>query len=327
MKGQWKTRVLQPANLSAELAAGDDAEVLLLESSYLQSSDTRKLVWRYLTNRRGVLLVVNRVTPGVIGALRELGFEASDAIAARDGGEKFSYVFTGHPIFHPFLSPDFGNLLGIKVSKYFRLKSNEAMPLIFGESGEALFFQGTKMQGKLFVIGFGLDREHTSWPIDQTFIPFLDLALQAARTVDPEPTNFEPGEINPFSLTANESAVEVQLSQRGAVQARAAVEQGKAKLRMPDQPGLYTLTGKGVRERILSVNSSPKESELNYVESPDALKVWQVTPSPGSGRTAESRTAATLAGILPQRYWWWMMLGGLLMLTLEMAATELKGKR
>src|SRR6266480_2465782 len=63
-----------------------------------------------------------------------------------------------------------------------------------------LFFQGTKFPGKLFVTAFGLDREHTSWPIHQTFIPFLDLTLQTARAEDPTPTSFEPGEIAMIQL-------------------------------------------------------------------------------------------------------------------------------
>ena len=76
MRGQWATRVLEPTKLAAELAANQDADVLCLESNYLQSGDARKLLWRYLTNGRGVVLLVNRVTPSIVGCLRELGFEA-----------------------------------------------------------------------------------------------------------------------------------------------------------------------------------------------------------------------------------------------------------
>ena len=54
MRGQWATRVLEPTKLAAELAANEDADVLVVESNYLQSGDARKLLWRYLTNGRGV---------------------------------------------------------------------------------------------------------------------------------------------------------------------------------------------------------------------------------------------------------------------------------
>src|SRR5262249_43019541 len=176
MRGQWVTRVLDPARLEDEVAANQDADVLCLESNYLQSSAARKLVSRYLGNHRGVLLFVNRLTPAIEGCLRELGFEVEGTReAGAEGPEKFQFVFSNHPIFHPFLSPDYGNLMDIKVSQYVRLKSASALPLIFSDHGAGLFFQGTRPSDKLFVAAFGMDRDHTTWPIDQTFIPFLDL--------------------------------------------------------------------------------------------------------------------------------------------------------
>src|SRR5213075_459189 len=145
--------------------------------------------------------------------------------------------FSNHPIFHPFLSPEYGNLMDIKVSKYVRLKTSQAMPLIFSERGAGLFFQGSKLQGKLFVLPFGMDREHTSWPVHQTFVPFLDLALQTARAEDPTPTNFEPGEVAVIQVPAGAGVRTVVLRDDQRELARAAVEQGRAQLHLPDLPG------------------------------------------------------------------------------------------
>src|ERR1043166_4864639 len=134
MKGRWATHWIEPAKISDELSANQDAEVLCIESNYLQSGDARKLISRYLSNGRGVLLLVNRLTPRINGFLRELGFEAEGMVNAPKGApEKFQFVFSNHPIFHPFLSPDYGNLMDIKVLKYARLKATQAMPLIFSE--------------------------------------------------------------------------------------------------------------------------------------------------------------------------------------------------
>ena len=265
-----------------------------VESNYLQSGDARKLLWRYVTNGRGVLLLVNRVTPSISGCLRELGFEAEGTVSAEKGSaERFQFVFSNHPIFHPFLSPDYGNLMDVKVSKYVQLKGSQAMPLIFSEKGAGLFFQGTKFPGKLFVAAFGLDREHTSWPIDQTFIPFLDLTLQTARAEDPTPTTFEPGEISKIQLPAGSAVREAVLRDERSVLSRAPVEQGRAQVRMPDKPGVYTLTyDDGTQaEKMFSVNPSPKESQLAYVDAPEALKVWQVNLPPGRGKAAAAAAA------------------------------------
>jgi hypothetical protein len=324
MRGQWATHVLEPARLAAELAANNDADVLCIESNYLQSGDARKLLWRYLTNGRGVLLLVNRLTPAISGYLRELGFEAEGIVTpGKSSPEKFQFVFSNHPIFHPFLSPDFGNLMGVKVAKYVRLKASQAMPLIFSERGAGLFFQGTRPPGKLFVAAFGLDREHTTWPVDQTFIPFLDLTLQTARADDPTPTTFEPGEMGLIQLPSGCKAREVVLRGETREWARAPVEQGRAELRMPGQPGLYTLSyDSGAQiEKIFAINPSPKESELAYEDPAETLGTWQMSraASPATFAAISPGARITLAGILQQHYWWWMVLGSLLALMLEMA--------
>ncbi|MEI6784146.1 MAG: BatA domain-containing protein [Verrucomicrobiota bacterium] len=331
MRGQWATRMLEPSKLAAELAATEDADVLVIESNYLQSSDARKLLWRYLTNSRGVVLLVNRVTPSISGCLRELGFEAEGTVSEeKGGGERFQFVYSNHPIFHPFLSPDFGNLMDVRVSKYVQLKASQAMPLIFSEKGAGLFFQGTKFPGKLFVAAFGLDREHTSWPIDQTFVPFLDLTLQTARAEDPTPTTFEPGEISKVQLPAGSAVKEAVLRDDRSVLFRAPAELGRVQVRMPDKPGVYALTyddGTPV-EKMFSVNPSPKESQLAYVDEPEAPRAWRVNLPPGSAKVAAAaRGKVSLSGILQQRWWWWMVIGGLAALLLEMVLAGLGRER
>jgi hypothetical protein len=321
MRGQWAMRPIEPAALTAELGQNQDADVLCLESNYLQSAEARKLLWRYLTNGRGVILLVNRITPSIAGFLRELGFESEGEVQSAQGGsEKFQYVFLNHPIFHPFLSSDFGNLLDIRISKYFRLKTSQALPLIFSEKGAPLFFQGTKQ--KLFVLAFGLDREHTSWPVHQTFIPFLDLCLQAARAEDPTPTNFEPGEVAQVQLPGAAFVREVVLrGANGNVVSRVAAEQGRAQIRVPASPGLYSVTydDSSRIEKVLSVNPPPKESELDYAESPETLKVWQIERPMGTEKwRAVPAAQGSRTGILQQRIWWWMLIAGLAALMVEM---------
>jgi hypothetical protein len=329
MRGRWATRVLEPTKLTEELAANQDADVLCLESNYLQSGDARKLLSRYLANGRGVVLFVNRVTPSIAGCLRELGFELENTVATPKGKpDHFQFVFSNHPIFHPFLSPDYGNLMDIKVEKYVQIKGSQAMPLIFSEKGDGLFFQGSKLPGKFFVAAFGLDREHTSWPVDQTFIPFLDLTLQTARADDPTPTSFEPGEITLVPAPAGSPAHEIVLHDDRAVIARVPLQQGKAELKMPNKPGLYTLTydDSSQTEKLFSVNPSPKESQLTCVDSPEAMKVWRVNLPSEPAKVATPATPAkiSLTAVLQQRWWWWMVLGGLVAMMLETALAEIK---
>src|SRR4029434_3229533 len=59
---------------------------------------------------------------------------------------------------------------------------------------------------------------------------------------------------------------------------RAPVALGKAQLRLPDQPGVYSVSWDEGTEpgKIFSVNPSPKESLLRFVAAPAALKLWQM---------------------------------------------------
>ncbi len=326
MRGQWNARILEPSKLSEELAANRDADVLVVESNFLQAGDARKLLWRYLTSGRGVVLLVNRVTPAITGFLRELGFETDGTFTAEKGKpDRFQFVFSNHPIFHPFLSSDYGNLMEIGVSQYVRLKGGQSMPLIFSEKGSALMFQGTKTQGKLFVTAFGMDRAQTSWPVHQTFVPFLDLLLQTARAEDPTPTSFEPGEVSVVQLPVGSPARTVMLQDAKGVVAQAPVEQGKAQLRLPDSPGSYNVTfdeGKRI-EKIFTVNPSPKESLLTYVDDPETMKLWKMNLPPDAAKGVEASVGKVgMTAILQQRLWWWMVLAGLLVLILEMALAD-----
>ncbi len=94
---------------------------------------------------------------------------------------------------------------------------------------------------------------------------------------------------------------------------------------------MYDLTLDDAREpaQVLSVNPSPKESQLVYDTDPHVIDLWRLTHP---GDTAKpppvvSPQPVRLAGILQQRLWWWMLLGGLLALLLETALAEGKKPR
>lgn len=328
MRGQWSAKVVEPAELAGEVAAGpeSDAEVLLVESGYLQSGDARKLVNRYLGEGRGVVLLVDRLTPNVTGALRELGIEAETFVTLEKDQRNLAFFAANHPMLHPFATPENGNLLEVEVNKYARLKVAEGVPLIFARDGSGLFLQAKKFRGKLLVAAFGLDREHTSWPVHPTFIPFLDLALQSARAEDATPQEYEPGQVASFQLPGAAGVVAqgngpgrgLVLRGGGEMFHRVVVEGGRCEVRMPERPGLYALGWENEQQplKVFSVNVPGKESELAYVAEPEALRGWQV---PSGTKVAGSNGKVSLAGVLHQRLWWWMLLAGLGLLGAETA--------
>ncbi len=325
MRGRWSTELLDPARLGdTEVARAD---VLCLESSCLQSAEVRKLLHTRLANGDGVLLVVNRLSPAIEGCLRELGFEAAGM--ARPGEQSpdgFRFILFNHPVLHPFSSPDFGNLQEIRIFEFARLKSSAATPLVFGQGGEELLFQSSNLRGKLLVIAFGLDREHTSWPIHPSFIPFIDLCLQGTRTQDPTPGTFEPGELARIAIPKDNKSSTFVLESGKREVARGSLTQGHLAIRLPDEPGAYELRADGSQqvERVLCVNPSAKESQLVYNGSPETLKRWRNAPSGGQAGSSLATVAGELrvSELLQQRLWWWMLLGGLLVLMLEMSLAD-----
>jgi len=308
MKGRWATRVLEPSRLAAEATAERREEVLCVEGNFLQSEDARTLVTRWLDAGSGVVLLVNRLSAPLVNVLRELGFEVQGETTEPT---VFQYVYGNHPIFHPFVSADFGNLSEVTVRRHARLKSATAIPLAFSQSGDVLLFQGTKTRGKLFVCGFGLDREQTNWPVHPTFIPFLDLCLQQARAEDTTPADFEPGDACVVNLPGNTSVHEVVLRDDARELSRTSVIDRRAQLVAPLSPGLYAVSydANPTVEKMISVNPSPKESYLKYVSAPEALAAWQLPRATQPSRPATTNLvfAQTLAAILQQQWWWWTL--------------------
>jgi hypothetical protein len=318
MKGRWVT---QPAEPWSEVGrSGELSDVLVLEATYLQSEKVRDLTLRYLGEGRGVLLFVERDTPLVEAVLRDLGLEPRPQRGAAGREVGFRYLAADHPIFQPFLSPDFGSLTGIRVRDYLPLKATGANGLLFAETGDAVVFEGTRTKGRLLVFGFGISRAQTNWAIDPTFIPFLDLCLQYVRDEAPREATLLPGEPHVLDLPKGAAVHEVVLMAASEVVGRAPVDGGRATLRLPRRPGLYVVTHDAdpTPQAVLAVNPSPKESILRYVAEPPALQAWQAPPaSPPHAGPSSRRAAASRQAAADQRLWWWALAAAGLLLAAE----------
>lgn len=329
MRGYWATKFFEPSDSESGRPEAS-ADVLIVESPYLHYPQIRDLIQQYLDDDRGVLLLVTYVSPVVQGYLEKLGFELQDDVRVDASSAAFRYVFTDNPVFRPFRSPDFGNLMEIAVRRYRRLKSAVAMPLVFSASGDALLFQVTPARGRLFVFPFALDRSETNWPIHPTFIPFLDLCLRNAQRSRLEQTSFEPGETIVWDLSSEAEAagdsgspgeppaIQWVLTDKEEVLERGRSEDGRVEFTVPDKPGLYTFDyGSGTtRTLTLSVNPPPLESDLTYLDSNDPVRAWAQSAPAQQPRPAAA-TVADNPQIMNQLIWWFLLLAGLAMLFIE----------
>jgi hypothetical protein len=322
MKGRWVTQALDPANPGlAEAPEAQLADVLVLEGDYAQSERVRQLAFRYLNAGRGVVLLLSRSTPLLRGFLEELGVSVT-GVAATGQAQGFRYVASDHPVFKPFLGGELGDLLEPRVLSHLRLAGREVVPLAFGASGDPLILEGTATKGRLLIFAFGFTRHDTDWPLLPSFLPFLDLTLQHARSATPIETSVVPGELLVHAAPPSGRPRELVLRAGTRELARVAFDDaGRARLPAPGTPGLYTLAydADPATQAMVAVNPPARESELRYVKEPAALRAWSRPPetekAPAAAVDLRSRAQA-----LDQRLWWWLLLGGVLALGGESAS-------
>jgi hypothetical protein len=107
------------------------------------------------------------------------------------------------------------------------------------------------------------------------------------------------------------------------------VERGHARLRLPDEPGIYALTydSQPQVQKLFSVNPSPKESQLAFIENPPTVRAWRADLPAALPAVSTPSAHLPLSIILQQRWWWWMVLAGLAALMLEMALAQTRKER
>jgi hypothetical protein len=327
MQEAWEARATEPTEAVAAARLGELADLLCLESHYFRESTAAKvLLQQYLDADRGVLLVVDEAGPEVADVLKEFGFtlDAKPVIAAKP--EPAGYVQRDHPIFQPFRSPDFGNLTDVHFTRHFAVRSSNATPLLFTDGGDPLLFELSGHR-KLLLTTFAIDREATDWPLQPTFVPFLDLCLQSLRRELPTPTNLLPREVGVFHLPTESKAREFVVSDGARELERGPIDGRRVQFAAPAKPGVYFVRFDSESDPPLwlSVNPPPLESELTYTDPAEVVAKIVQPEKPAEPAPQLTRTELTRAEILQQRLWWIILLVALLALFGENLWLALRG--
>ena len=332
MKGRWDVRVAdQDDLLDRDQDSGPD--VLCLESHRLKSPEVRSLVRDDLSAGRGVILLVDQITPVISGFLRDMGIEA-EALQDEPGQPAtFRYVYAEHPVFAPFRTAEFGNLAEVEFENYRRLKVRDATSLAFSAAGEPLLFESHAGPGRLLVFSFAFDRSDTNWPIHPTFIPFLDQALRYVRGEAVTGTSFQPAESVVWELPAGVEAERVVVAALDPDSLDVAtdafeplvveVKARKATFALPPQVGHFAVRSESgqLLGTILDVNASPLESELRYETQPTVLAAWQreATNDTPQRVARDDPMAISLSKMeaLQQRNWWYFLTAAMALFMVE----------
>jgi hypothetical protein len=325
-RGHWSAQLLRPADLP-DLAAAPGApagDVLMIDADYLQANAGRELVDRYIQSGRGVFVMMDRDSPLLNGFLQKIGFQP--ALAAPMDTEPvlqpIRYFVPESPIFLPFTTPDFSNLLEVRILDRVHLHALAAKPLLFSQNGDALLFELPPVPGRMLLSTFAFERSQTDWVVHPSFVPFLDSALQYLRPQPQLSQTLEPGQVWVAQLPPDDHPPTAVLRDlTGKELARTAVDPDhhRATFPAPDQPGVYSLTYDAdprIRQ-MLAVNPSLKESDLNYLNgTPPVLKAWTLSSSQPAPVQASAVLLAT-AQASQQIVWWGLLLVAALALFAE----------
>ena len=327
MKGRWSVRKV---GIDPPGAVDLDDDVLVVEASYLPSPPVEERVTAMLASGRGVVVVVDHASPLVTGALRTLGveLESTRELGPFEGDElKFRYVAAHPPMFRPFLAGGLGEVHDAHVFRYFPLDPDRVQSILYSATGDPLVAEVPGRRGRLLLIAFPLEREHTDWPLQTSFVPFLDQVLAYVRKQDNDTDPSAPGEWCTLPI-ARDRAVH-RLVFRGDDGFRQELETGQGeavRFRSPARPGLYKVHSDDGLERLLAVNSAAEESALEYDAEPRAIAVWTSARATPESEEAEASPGAP-ADAEEQRWWPALLLAALALTALELAILCLNRER
>lgn len=328
MKGRWSVR-----KLAMDRVGDPDPEddVFVVEASYLPSPAVRDRVARMLAAGRGVVVVVDHASPLVADALRALGaeFVSPVEVGPFEGDQSaFRYVAMHHPVFRPFLAGGLGEVGDARVFRHFALRPDGLQSILYSTAGDPLIAELPGKRGRLLLIAFPLERDHTDWPLQTSFVPFLDHVLDYVRKRDHDHGASLPGEWRALAMPRDRRPERLVISSRDGFHQQVDVAGAEvARFRAPSQPGLYEIRfdDHPHLERILAVNPADEESALEYDPEPRAIAMWTSAPAP------DAREAEAVTGSPPdadQQTWWHrLLLGALVLALLELAMLSLHRER
>ncbi|MBM3998038.1 MAG: hypothetical protein FJ297_00605 [Planctomycetes bacterium] len=314
LSGRWTVRTTEPG----DEATRDPFDVMMVEVSRLAAGPVRERLRSHWAAGGGIVLFVDSVPDPVVGFLEDLGIESGATRDLPDDGSPIRYFHPDHPLFAPFASGEFGALTDVRVHRYTTTRAPNGVPCLFAADGEPIGWD-VPAKGKMFVLGFGMEKTHTDWPLSVSFVPFVDRCLDACRAPPPPWEAYEPGERCVWRPPNSETAARVVLRDGSEIRSRANVEGGAARLDLPAAPGLYSVHYDDRRETVgmIGVNPSRFESILAYADGGAVVDRCVVSDVREPSRAAAGPLSQTEASILRQRIWWWLLLGGIGALTAE----------
>jgi hypothetical protein len=273
-----------------------------------------------LTSGRGVVVVIDHASPLVAEALRTLGVELADTreVGPFTGKEvEFRYVASHHPVFRPFLAGGLGEIADAHVFRYFPLAPDHVQSIAYSARGDPLVAEVPGRRGRLLLIAFPLERDDTDWPLQTSFVPFLDQALAYVRKRSDDFAPNAPGEWWTLPVPQGRDLRRLVVAGSDGYRQELETVPGEVvRFRAPARAGLYEVRSHDGVERLIALNSAAEESALEYDAEPRAIEVWR---SASGSETREADAPASAPADAREQTWW----HSLLVVALALTAVEL----
>ena len=209
----------------------------------------------------------------------------------------------GHPALAAFAGQSLLPLLEVEFYQGFDLAGDALAPIANWPDGKMALAELDSGGHRLLLAGFPLDRATTDWPVQPSFVPFVDCVtrwLGAARDMR---TDWRVGDTIPLPDNAGTwRAIDTPVPQKDLA------VNGSVR---PAAPGLYEFFGNGVK-KIFAVNTPIEESDLSPWPNPDQLTALESHASaPVNVRVAVAPPAEWAAVENREQLWWWLLaIGG-----------------
>jgi hypothetical protein len=157
--------------------------------------------------------------------------------------------------------------------------------------------------GKLLLFGTGFERAETDWPLQVSFIPFLDACMTSVREERDRAIKLRPGEETrvPHRLVKADGLYEF----RGHAKAPPVqVAEGALMFRAPVEAGVYSVALQGEEDAFvwLAVNSEERESDLAVAETDAVPEGWFISKAQGKEIEELLKEPLPREAILRQRF-------------------------